>query len=68
MSHWVESCRRQRAARTRLSTSSLPIDRFEGWALDLIVDALVRDEHARETRRSSQAQAQVQVLPSPRDS
>jgi len=61
MAHWVASGRRQQAARSRLAKSSLPVERFEGWALDLIVDALARDEHAREARRSAR------VLPVPRD-
>ncbi len=42
LAHWVESGRRQQAARARLERSSLPLERFEGWALDMIVDSLSR--------------------------
>jgi hypothetical protein len=42
--HWLESQRRQQGARSRLASSSLPTERFEGWALDLIADALSAPE------------------------
>ena len=38
--HWEESQRRQRLIRRTLGRSSLPVERFEGWALELIGDAL----------------------------
>ncbi len=37
---WRESQHRQRQTRARLANSSLPPERFEGWALDLLADAL----------------------------
>ena len=42
--HWLESRERQAAARTRLERSSLQLERFEGWALDMLVDALSDSE------------------------
>ncbi len=40
LGHWMESQQRQGRAQARLANSSLPVGRFEGWALDLIADAL----------------------------
>jgi hypothetical protein len=60
VAYWVESGRRQRAARTRLAKSSLPLERFEGWALDMIVDALGKDGRSPGELPP--------VLPAPRDS
>jgi hypothetical protein len=37
---WEESQHRQQMVRTVLARSSLSVDRFEGWALELIADAL----------------------------
>jgi hypothetical protein len=37
---WQESQHRQQMMRRRLERSSLPVERFEGWALELIADAL----------------------------
>jgi hypothetical protein len=39
--HWHESQQRQKAVRRFLGRSSLSVDRFESWALDLISEALV---------------------------
>ena len=38
--HWLESRERRAAALTRLERSSLPLERFEGWALEMLIDAL----------------------------
>ena len=38
--HWEESQCRQRLIRRALGRSSLAVERFEGWALELIGDAL----------------------------
>ena len=38
--HWHESRERHAAAWLRLERSSLQLERFEGWALDMLVDAL----------------------------
>ena len=46
---WQESQHRQRVMRSRLESSSLPPERFEGWALELIADAL--SPHSREGDR-----------------
>jgi hypothetical protein len=45
LGHWLQSRRRQDTLRTRLEQSSLPLERFEGWALELIAEA-VCDEGA----------------------
>ena len=37
---WEESRHRQHLVRTVLARSSLPVDRFEDWALEMIADAL----------------------------
>jgi len=36
---WLESQQRQECTRVRLATCSLPAERFEAWALDLIAEA-----------------------------
>jgi hypothetical protein len=40
LGRWIESQHRQKQVRARLANSSLPVERFENWALDLIADAL----------------------------
>lgn len=40
LGHWLESRKRHDNARDRLRRSSLPVERFEGWALDLIAEAV----------------------------
>lgn len=40
LGRWLESQHRQQQTRARLASSSLPPERFEGWALDLLADAL----------------------------
>ena len=38
--HWEKSQHRQQVLRTRLGSSSLPVERFEAWALELLGEAL----------------------------
>ena len=49
LGHWQESQRRQQGVRNVLQRSSLPAERFEGWALELIGDAV--SERCREADR-----------------
>jgi hypothetical protein len=44
---WVASRNHQDRVRAVLAKSSLPVQRFEGWALELISDALARAEAGR---------------------
>ena len=47
--HWEQSQHRQQVMRQRLDRSSLPLDRFEAWALELIEEAL-SDPYPEEER------------------
>ena len=40
LGRWLESQHCQERARAFLADSSLPVNRFEDWALDLIADAV----------------------------
>jgi hypothetical protein len=40
LDHWLASKSRNEQARARLERSSLPLERCEGWALDLIAEAV----------------------------
>ena len=57
--HWLESRERQATARTRLERSSLQLERFEGWALDMIVDALSDSDPGP---RAVSAEAQIRPI------
>ena len=57
--HWHESRERHAAAWLRLERSSLQLERFEGWALDMLVAALSDSEPVS---RTMSARAQVRPI------
>jgi hypothetical protein len=55
LGRWLESQHRQERTRDRLARSSLPVEQFEDWALDLIADALSTQGTQNRAQRSRAA-------------
>lgn len=53
LGRWLETRERQELMRARLAASSLPVERFEDWALDLIATALAAAQAPRGAEAAS---------------